>query len=299
VRTALSLFSALLVLAPVVGLGPGLHVPDAHAEVYRWVDAEGTLHFTTSLHEVPPAHRTRARQAASGADEPAAGSLSTVSRPAAAAPLPARARRHPDPTRVYTVAVERAGSSLLVPVKLNDRVTAPFLIDTGASDVLVPQAVADELGLDTGPDVRRARYATANGIVEHPVVMLDAVELGGARVEGVPASVSPHLGVGLLGLSFFNHFRYEVDAAAGVVRLRPNDLAERGLLRGGRSQAQWRTEFASLAERRRQVESRLAARTGGGAERARLRSMLADLERDEDLLAEEADDAGVPQRWRH
>ncbi len=272
--------------------------PASSAEVYRWVDASGQPHFTTELHEVPAEQRGAAEKA-SAAKAPASGMLPRAgAAPAALAPAPAPRRGSAGPT-VYTVEVARAGTSMMVAVRLNDRVTAPFLIDTGASDVLLPQTVAEELGLRIGPDTRRVRYATANGVVENPVVTLDAVDLGGARVEGVPASVSGSLSVGLLGLSFFNHFTYEIDAAQGLVRLRPNDLAEQGLIRGGRSEAQWRAEFASLDGRRRAVEQALGdTQASHGRERARLRSLLADLERDLELLGGEADQARIPGTWR-
>ena len=270
----------------------------SRAEVYRWVDANGRLHFTTELHEVPADHRAEAEKNAAAAPAQARPVPSAATSPPAAI-APSAPRRSDAGTPVYTIEVERAGTSMIVPVRLNDHVTAPFLIDTGASDVLVPKAVAEQLGLRIGPDTRRVRYATANGIVENPVVTLDSVDLGGARVEGVPASVSPNLGVGLLGLSFFNHFTYEIDAAQGRVKLRPNALAEQGLIRGGRSEAQWRAEFASLEGRRRSAEAALGETPGShGRERARLQSLLADLDRDLERLDAEADQARVPVAWR-
>lgn len=274
----------------------------ARGEVYRWTDGAGRVHYTSDLHQVPVAYR-EAAQASAAAPRNATGTLQIVGEGAGGAAgtgaAAARPRRRAATQQVYTVQVERAGTGMLVMVRLNDRVSAPFLIDTGASDVLVPQSVADELGLRIGPDTRRARYHTANGVVEQPVVLLDAVELGGARVEDVPASVSPNMRVGLLGLSFFNHFRYEIDAAEGVVRMRPNELAQSGLIRGGRSEAQWRAEFGSLEARRQQVEAELASASGShGRERARLKSLLADLERDAQLLGGEADEAKVPVAWR-
>lgn len=270
----------------------------SQAEVYRWTDAGGRLHFTTEIHEVPAEQRAAAEK-----DAAAKPIASGWIREAAANPsLPSRratSKRADGSTPVYTIEVERAGTSMIVPVRLNDQVTAPFLIDTGATDVLLPRAVADQLGLRIGPETRRVRYTTANGVVENPVVSLDSVELGGARVEGVPASVSPSLSVGLLGLSFFNHFTYEIDAAQGRVRLRPNALAEQGLIRGGRSEAQWRAEFANLDARRRTVEQALdTAPASHGRERARLQSLLADLDRDLELLGAEADQARVPVVWR-
>ena len=189
---------------------------------------------------------------------------------------------------------------MLVNVRLNNAVTAPFLLDTGASDVLIPQSVADRLGLQIGPDTRTKRYSTANGMVEHSVVMLRSVSLGKASVENVPASVSPSMGVGLLGLSFFNHFTYNIDAAQGVVTLKPNHLAEIGGIRGGRSEAQWRSEYRNLRVRIANIGAE-KARTPAthSRENRRLDARAADLERELKLLEGEADQARVPMVWRH
>ena len=105
--------------------------------------------------------------------------------------------------------------------------------------------------------------------------------------------------VGLLGLSFFNHFTYNVDAAAGVLTLVPNDLAESGAIRGGRSEAQWRAEYQDLRGRLERIEQESAAKS---TSKARAQEKLED-ERGA-LLAElaqldgEADLARVPMSWR-
>ena len=79
----------------------------------------------------------------------------------------------------------------------------------------------------------------------------------GARAEGVPAAVSSTMQFGLLGLSYFNRFHYQIDPARGVVTLTPNDLEEQGLIRGGRSEADWRAEFAQMRARVRYREKQL------------------------------------------
>ncbi len=267
----------------------------ARAELYRWTDAQGRLHVAAHLDEVPPEHRPRAAEAA------VAPSRLQSYRSPTPARVGVRARAASDDARaqVHHVRVERAGTGMIVQVRLNDRVTAPFLIDTGASDVLLPKRVADELGLRVGPETRTLRYSTANGVVDQPVLMLDSVEVGGARVEGVPASISSTIGVGLLGLSFFNHFTYRVDAAAGVVTLSRNALAAEGLIRGGRSETQWRVEFDNV--RARILETAAEAErtpTSHGRERARLEGERERLERQLAQLDLEADEARVPLGWR-
>lgn len=288
---------AIAVVLAVVSGGP------AAAEIYRWTDAEGRLHFTHHLDEVPPDQRPGARAAASArARTPdrvqtydSDGARNVHSVPASVEPRARGAATR----RAYQIPVERAGTSMLVHVRLNDRVSAPFIIDTGASDVTVPKSVADELGFKITRETRTIAYTTANGVVQSPVVMLDAVDLGGARVENVPASISSSMNVGLLGLSFFNHFTYKIDAAAGLVTLMPNGLAESGLIRGGRSEAQWRAEYGNVRGRIAALDDE-RGRTPSSRHREleRLASERDRLERQLESLETEADSARVPVSWR-
>jgi hypothetical protein len=130
-------------------------------------------------------------------------------------------------------------------------------------------------------------------------VTLASVELGGARVENVPAHVSKTMSVGLLGLSFFNHFRYRVDPVSGIVTLRPNGLVESGQIRGGRSERQWKGEFARLVRRRAGVEAALDEVNPNRSRRKdELKGMLEEVDRQWAMLEDEADDAHVPMQWR-
>ena len=135
---------------------------------------------------------------------------------------------------------------------------------------------------------------TANGLVARPVVTLEAVELGGARVEGLRATVNPTMEVGLLGGTFFNNFVYPVDAAAGVIRLEPNEK-----VRGGMTQAEWSTRFqelrAPLAKLDRYLVTEETIRKG---ERARLEEHRAEFARALDELEAKANRFSVPYPWR-
>ena len=283
----------LLSLLIAVAAGP------AAAEIYRWTGADGRVHYTQHLNQVPARYRKEAEARANKPDK--RDVVQTYSSSGSAAPTPAaigRGRRA-GKQEVYRIRVSRAGTSMMVSARINRSVSAPFLIDTGATDVLIPQKLADQLGIHVGPETRTKRYSTANGIVEHPVVMLRSVDLGGAVVENVPASISPSMSVGLLGLSYFNHFTYNIDAANGLVTLLPNRLAESGGIRGGRSEAQWRSEFYALRARIARVEREyLNKPPSRSRERRRLEARRADLERQSELLEAEADHARVPMRWR-
>ena len=285
-------FLRIAVLAFLLVVGSGTF---AAAEIYRWRDEQGRLHFSQDLNQVPVEHRAQARSGAL-----ATGQGPEIQRyeaaPAAPRSSPGQSSRAGGP--VHRIHVERMGSTMRVTARLNDRVTVHFYVDTGASDVVIPRAVADALGLRL-EGARTAFYGTANGTVEQSLVTLDSVQLGGARAESVPATVSESMDVGLLGLSFFNHFRYRVDPETGTLTLQSNGLAEAGRIRGGRSERQWRQQFGALRGRREAIER---AKDDAGSNRSRrqaeLEALLDEVDRQRSMLEDEADEARVPMQWR-
>ena len=86
-----------------------------------------------------------------------------------------------------------------------DGVDVRFLVDTGASHVILSAGDARRLGFELPAlDFTRA-YRTAGGIVFGAPVVLGAVIIGPIRLDGVQASVGgPGLGQSLLGMSFLN-----------------------------------------------------------------------------------------------
>lgn len=274
----------------------------SRGEIYTWTDAAGHAHYTQDLQSVPAEHRGEARRRANETETPS--KVQTFSN-APAAPAPSAGRRVAarrsagSGARIHHIPVERAGTGMIVMVRINGRAVAPFMVDTGASYVLIPKAVADEAGVEVGPDARTMRFTTANGVVEQAIVTLDSVELGSAQAADVPASISPSMAIGLLGLSFLNRFTYQVDAAAGMLTLVENDLAEGGDLRGGRSENQWRMEFGGLQRRMEEIDMR---RAGTPSSRSRLHAELdeqqIETERQLEALDAEADQSNVPDSWR-
>jgi aspartyl protease family protein len=82
-------------------------------------------------------------------------------------------------------------------------VPVSFILDTGASDVMLTPADARRLGFDPANLAYTRRYETANGTVEGAPVTLPAVDLGPIHLTDVAASVSrADGGSSLLGMSF-------------------------------------------------------------------------------------------------
>jgi clan AA aspartic protease (TIGR02281 family) len=262
------------------GLGAllcALFVSAASADVYRWTDAEGREHWTGELWQVPPAKRGEALDSTQAA-EPSRLQL-YEGPPSQAARKPARRRNG-----VLRIPYEQHGNAILVYARLNDRVDAPFYVDTGAADVVVPASVAARAGIHVGPRTPRETYSTANGLVRQAVISFDAIEVGEARVENVRGSVSESLPVGLLGTSFFNHFTLQIDPAARMLTLIVNPH-----MRG----------FRELRHRITRLDDHLEEGTLTTDSRVReLTARRDELVENLDRLETEADRADVPSGWR-
>jgi clan AA aspartic protease (TIGR02281 family) len=274
-------------IALVIALLSLLHVGAAWAEIYRWTDADGTLHFAQDLSQVPREYR---EQAARRPSSQAGGALQTYTPPASI-----ERRTNARSSDVIHIPFQRRGTLMWVNAMVNDSHRVPFLIDTGASGVSLPSDVVRELGIPIRPDTRRVTVSTANGLVRVPLVKLDSVQLGNARVESLQATVNPTLSVGLLGGSFFNNYTYSVDIAASVITLVPNDG-----VRGGAAADQWRERFQALRASIERLESYLGDRTITRPNRRReLEANLAAMREDLRNLELQANHARVPKSWRH
>lgn len=86
-------------------------------------------------------------------------------------------------------------------------VDVDFLVDTGASQVVLTQADAARVGLDPDTLPYTGTAMTANGEVATAPVRLDTVQLGDITDTWVRASVnSGEMDLSLLGMSYLNRF---------------------------------------------------------------------------------------------
>jgi len=82
-----------------------------------------------------------------------------------------------------------------------------FLIDTGASDVILDPDDAERLGFEPRALAFAQRYRTANGTVRAAPVTLRELRIGQQRLFEVRAAVNEApIGVSLLGMSFLREF---------------------------------------------------------------------------------------------
>ena len=148
---------------------------------------------------------------------PAGDSSGSVAQPEPASELP--------PAGDMTIPVYRAGSSLLVKVRLNDARDVRLIVDTGADLTILSSSVVNELGLASSAEGRRVTLSTAGGSVQAALIRVPRISVGTAEVTNMTAAVhdlpdAPGGADGLLGLSFLEKFLVTLDAQKGELSLR-------------------------------------------------------------------------------
>ena len=117
-----------------------------------------------------------------------------------------------DPDSTYRgnrieVVLERNRQGHYLVVGEINRQRAEFLLDTGATDVVVPERLAEKLGLRKG---RAGRAMTANGSVTVYETVIDELRIGDITLRDVNASINPGMGdlEILLGMSALKHIEF-------------------------------------------------------------------------------------------
>jgi predicted aspartyl protease len=189
------------VLFLAVVLLPGVAV----AQMYRWVDERGTVHYTEGLDSVPERYRAQARPLHFPKPPPA--------------PEKADTGASPEITKIPFTP----GSPILVGAKINGERPITLILDTGADRTVVAPGALSRLGISTR-NAARAEMKGATGTIQVDVVQVTSVEVGGAKA-GPLLIVAHDAGLkqadGLLGRDFLDQFRVTIDSKEGVVTLSP------------------------------------------------------------------------------
>lgn len=119
---------------------------------------------------------------------------------------------------------------LAVMVTIDGKGPFRMIFDTGSPVVLVNSKIAKECGLN---DPKRPKPKGKLGQNLNGQIVLNSIEIGGAKAENVPATVLDHPTVkaiegivgeidGIVGYPFFGRFRTAVDYEAKTIAFAPN-----------------------------------------------------------------------------
>lgn len=101
---------------------------------------------------------------------------------------------------VREVVLERNRQGHYVSGGYINGIAVTFLLDTGATDVAIPAALAEQAGLKAG---RETLASTANGVIKVYSTRIEELRLGNIRLRNISASLTPSMSGNtiLLGMS--------------------------------------------------------------------------------------------------
>lgn len=186
-------------------IGALLFPSGAWAEIYRWVDEGGGVHYSEGIDSIPERYRTQAVL------------LPYRNLPATSSPKP------PDRPSGVTQIPFTPGSPILVSAKINGAGPITLLLDTGADRTLIAPLALWRLGISTR-NAPRGEIAGITGKTVADVIQVDSVEIGEARVGQliiIAYDTALQNADGLLGRDFLDQFTVTIDSKAGIVTLAP------------------------------------------------------------------------------
>lgn len=92
-----------------------------------------------------------------------------------------------------------------------------FMLDTGATNISIPEKIAKKLNLKAGFPMT---VETANGNIEVYSTILDQVSLGGIELQNISASINPYMQSDetLLGMSFLKYLHFSQEGDQLLIR---------------------------------------------------------------------------------
>jgi hypothetical protein len=250
------------------------------------------------------------------APAPAGAAQAPPVQPAASAPAPSVAPKEPQAPTLRQVAVpykalEGQAQRIIIPVKLNGRVTAAMALDTGAPGTVIFTPLAERLGvLDEGSNRLMTTAGGIGGETPAVLVVLDSLSVDEARTEFVPATVVEPMTdafEGLVGMDFLAGYSVHIDTQQH--RLVLTELPKSSDKPAGHDEAWWRRTFTQLEGQQtlwHQVYATVKERvsrsqiSGGGS--AEALSFAERQAHEAELLVSRleryASNNGVPREWR-
>ena len=180
-RLVICFFSIFLLVA----ISPS----NSSADIYKWIDSGGTMHFSDNFSDIPPEYRNN---------------LKIITEP------------HEIERGIVIPFEKTVTGRILVDAVLNDHVRARMVFDTGANLLVITEELSKRLNQDLSSRDEVMKLHTNCGEIEGRSLVIDKVELGEARKENVRSVITPNNYAisgfdGLLGLSFLGDFKVTVD----------------------------------------------------------------------------------------
>ena len=273
--------------------------------LYKWVDDEDTVHMTDTLSQVPLKYRDQVQKK----------KLETTLQPETAPDIVKKSagRKIDNGTaglkhfEIPFEPYEGASRRIIIPVTLNESVTARLLLDTGCPGLMISPKLASRLGLPNEPhEGLKIITGGIGGATPATLAFVDQVRVGDAISEFTPATISEIPSdnfEGLVGMDFLANYRVSIDTNNNVVSF--HELPPQSDRPGGHDETWWRSNFQRISSLRddwiHYLDKMKADDTVSNEKERRLKIAGEQYEEADKLyrkLERHARDNTVPMDWR-
>ncbi len=168
-------------------------------EIYRWVEKNGSIHFTDNLPSIPKKYQDKVEKKIFRPNK-ATHHLTGRSQPISS-------------THNFVVPFTRIGNRIIVEGIVNGTGSMKFILDTGADLTLIPRSLVQQLGISLDNNIA-ITITGISGTIVKPLVKIDSLKVGEAEVRNLDVVVHEEAnlsGQGLLGGDFLGQFRVSID----------------------------------------------------------------------------------------
>ena len=122
-----------------------------------------------------------------------------------------------------SIPLRAEGGTMFASVVIDGQHTQEMVVDSGASLISLPPLVAAQCGIQAGPSDPTIILGLADGSqIRGKLVTIQSVRVGRFTVENVPCAILGAEAVNadpLLGMSFLENFKFEIDAQSNTMTL--------------------------------------------------------------------------------
>jgi len=149
-------------------------------------------------------------------------------------------------------AYEGMARRIIISVRFNDSVTAPMVLDTGATGMHISVALAEKLGLFEKDEGNLFESTSGiGGTIPAILTIIDKIQVDKLEEHFIPTKVSRSFSnefEGLVGMDFMANFSIQIDTKKHVVVF--EEHATNQHMPGGHDEEWWRTNFHQFVVRR-------------------------------------------------
>jgi hypothetical protein len=157
-------------------------------------------------------------------------------------------RRYEVPYKAYEGTARR----IIISVAFNDAVTAPMVLDTGATGMHISVNLAEKLGIFERDEGKLVESTSGiGGSIPAVFTVIDKIQVGELEEHFVPTKVSRPFSEefeGLVGMDFMANFSIQIDTRKHVIVFEEHPPDQR--MPGGHDEEWWRTNFRQFAAKR-------------------------------------------------